>query len=127
MVQDFIDSGHMNKENKDQIKKTLLCQHRHNQAASGGMSRKKSTISDFFPIGNSRRQSAFNSDLIFHSENTSSSASRKNSSIQYSDMAIHKSKNEKCMSEANLENGVGFKIFMTFLKDAYKSLHKQSR
>ena len=63
MIQDFCDSGHMNKENREHVKRTLLSHHRHNQAFTGGLTRKKSTISEFFPQQHtscsSRRQSTF--------------------------------------------------------------------
>lgn len=73
-----------------------------------GLSRKKSTISEFFPLG-SRRQSTFTADNIntFNSENPSECTSRKNSSAQCSDLNINKSKSKKLsMSEFNLENKV---------------------
>lgn len=105
MVLDFIDSGHMNKENKELVKRTLLSHHRHNSIYnSSGLIRKKSTISEFFPLG-SRRQSTFTN--AFNSENTSTSNSRKNSSVQWSDLNINKAKNKKMsISEINLQNEV---------------------
>lgn len=100
MVRDFIDSGHMMKENREQVKRTLLTQHKHNQTFNGGaLSRKKSTISDFFPYG--RRQSTFTS-IDPNSGQGSSNASRKNSSVQFSDYNLNKH-NEKWTSEINLE------------------------
>lgn len=64
MIQDFCDSGHMNKENREQVKRTLLSHHRHNQSSlitggsGAGLQRKKSTISDLFNPS-SRRPSTF--------------------------------------------------------------------
>ncbi len=64
MIQDFCDSGHMNKENREQVKRTLLSHHRHNQSSlitggsGSGLQRKKSTISDLFNPS-SRRPSTF--------------------------------------------------------------------
>ncbi|CAF0718290.1 unnamed protein product [Brachionus calyciflorus] len=123
MVQNFIDSGHMNKENRDLVKRVLLSNHRHNSvyntnSITGGLTRKKSTISEFlqYPLS-SRRQSTFTADNInnFNSENTSVNNSRKNSSIQYSDLYINKHRNSTTttsspgnkklsISEYNLEN-----------------------
>ncbi len=109
MVRDFIDSGHMLKENREQIKRTLLTQHRHNQAFNGGaLNRKKSTISDFFPYG--RRQSTFTS-IDPNSGQASVNTSRKNSSVQCSDYNLNK-RNDKWTSEINLENEVYFKIII---------------
>ncbi len=83
IIQDFIDSGHMNKDNKFLVKRALLSNHRHEMTNSGGFMRKKSTISDFFP--GSRRPSSFNSEQVYQSENNSSTqASRKNSYAQFS-------------------------------------------
>jgi hypothetical protein len=108
MIQDFVDSGHMNKENKDQVRETLCSKHKHSQPFQGGLGRKKSTISDFFPIG-SRRASAFNSELGSNTDNTSSLTSRKNSSVHTSELNMNKAKAEKLsISEINLENGVSF-------------------
>ena len=101
MIQDFVDSGHMNKENKDQVKKTILSHHRHNQAFSGALSRKKSTMSEFFP--GSRRQSTFNSEHACNSEYTSTSTSRKNSSVQYSDLNLNKNKGENKLSQSEFD------------------------
>jgi hypothetical protein len=117
MVQDFINSGHLNKENRELIKRTLLSNHRRNNTFSmGGMSRKKSTISEFFPIG-SRRQSTFTADpTAFNSENASMGTSRKNSSVQFSESSnMEKNKNQKLsMSEFNLQNKVrmNFNVFL---------------
>ena len=81
MVQDFIDSGHMYKENKEKVKRALNSQHRH---VAASLTRKKSAIS--FQFSSSRRQSTFN-DLLYGSDNASSHFSRKNSStIQINDI-----------------------------------------
>ncbi len=102
MVRDFVDSGHMNKENREQVKRTLLTQHRHNQSFNGGaLTRKKSTISDFFPYG--RRQSTFTTNDP-NSGQTSQNASRKNSSVQCSEYNLSGKRQDKWSSEANLEN-----------------------
>ena len=120
MVRDFIDSGHMLKENREQIKRTLLTQHRHNQAFnSGALNRKKSTISDFFSYG--RRQSTFTS-IDPNSGQASVNTSRKNSSVQCSDYNLNK-RNDKWTSEINLENEViiGFNFFcMDLIKSILK-------
>lgn len=50
MIHDFVDSGHMNKENRELVKRTILSQHRHNNSLGNSGMRKKSTISDFFLI-----------------------------------------------------------------------------
>ncbi len=108
MIQDFIDSGHMNKENKDQLKKSLLSRHRSNRTTNNfgsgsGSMRKKSTLSEFFPYG-SRRQSTFTA-ADHASENLSGETSRKSSAIQLSDLNLNKAKNKKLsMSDANLLN-----------------------
>ena len=123
MIQDFCDSGHMNKENREQVKRTLLSHHRHNQAFTGGLTRKKSTISEFFPqqhaSSSSRRQSTFininghstsstannqeqsgllrfNSDL---SENNTTS--RKNSSFLNSDQNLNRNQNRTLKVKTN--------------------------
>lgn len=109
MIQDFIDSGHMNKENKYLVKRTLLSNHKHDSSNTGGFMRKKSTISDFFP--GSRRPSSFNSEQAYQSENNSSSVSRKNSSAQFSDTNSQREKKAANMdsklsnSEIHLERG----------------------
>lgn len=130
MIQDFIDSGHMNKENREMLKKTLLSRHRtsnnnNNNSSSStannpGSMRKKSTLSEFFPYG-SRRQSTFtsagdhqsqNSQKNMSSENASvMDVSRKSSGIQLNDLAVAfgvGNKNKKMMSrsDANLLNKV---------------------
>ena len=48
MVRDFVDSGHMNKESREQIKRTLMLKHRHNQLSGGnsGNSGKNSNSSE---------------------------------------------------------------------------------
>ena len=83
MIQDFCDSGHMNKENREHVRRTLMTsRHRHNSSIhhhhhhhhhhphshsthyngeGEGRERKKSTISDLF--SSSRRASAY-----FHKE-----------------------------------------------------------
>lgn len=97
LVEDFIDSGHLNKENRDQVKKVLLSNHSHNSifSSTAALTRKKSTISEFlpYPIG-SRRQSTFTNENHIHSESTS----RKNSSIQFSDFYINKYRNSTTAS-----------------------------
>jgi hypothetical protein len=113
MIRDFVDSGHMNKENKEQLKKTLLSRHRlarttNNYGSGGGgggsVIRKKSTISEFFPYG-SRRQSTFTSGEHGSDNFFSAEASRKSSAVQLSDLNLNKSKNKKLsMSDANLLN-----------------------
>lgn len=116
LVEDFTDSGHLNKENRELVKRVLLSNHRHNSmftsSLTGGLTRKKSTISEFlpYPLGN-RRQSTFTNENNIHSE----SPSRKNSSIQFSDLYINKHRNSTTtsnsptskklsISEYNLEN-----------------------
>ena len=115
MMQDLVDSGHMNKENREQLKSTLLSRRRstrnketqQNSGSSiGGAIRKKSTLSEFFPYG-SRRQSTFTTadHASVNSDNASINASRKSSAVQLSDLNISKSKNKKLsMSDANLLN-----------------------
>ena len=119
MIQDFIDSGHMNKENKYLVKRTLLSNHKHDSANTGGFMRKKSTISDFFP--GSRRPSSFNSEQAYQSENNSSSVSRKNSSAQFSDTNSQRERkanmdSKLSTSEVHLERGVS-KIGSNVFKD----------
>lgn len=110
MIHDFIDSGHMNKENRELIKRTLLNNHKRNNTFNmSGLTRKKSTISEFFPIG-SRRQSTFTAEPgMFNSENASTSTSRKNSSIQFGEFNIDKSKKQS-ISDFNLQNKVTFDL-----------------
>lgn len=98
MVQDFIDSGHMYKENREKIKNTMLTSHSH-YVSNSAMTRKKSSISLAF-TGN-RRQSTFN-DLL-----SSGSSSRKNSSSINELSNRVKSENKLLsISDINLENGV---------------------
>lgn len=92
IVHDFVDSGHMNKENREMMRRTLMSDHRAcNSFGVSGLTRKKSTMSEFFPppIG-SRRQSTFTGDVPTHysstnnnSENVSVNTSRKNSYAQF--------------------------------------------
>lgn len=99
LVEDFVGSGHLNKDNRDQVKKVLLSNHRHNSIflSNAAISRKKSTISEFlpYPIG-SRRQSTFTNENHIHSESTS----RKNSSTQFSDLYINKHRNSNTVSSS---------------------------
>lgn len=111
VIQDFIDSGHMNKENKTLVRRALLSSHRHDPTNSGGFIRKKSTISDFFP--GSRRPSSFNSEQVYHSENNSSSASRKNSYAQFSESSKRMDA-KLSASEVNLEKGVSLFFFIIY-------------
>ena len=98
MIQDFIDSGHMYKENREKFKQTMLTQHSHYMSTSA-MTRKKSSISLAF-TGN-RRQSTFN-DLL-----SSGNSSRKNSSSINELSNRVKSENKLLsISDINLENGV---------------------
>lgn len=133
IVHDFVDSGHLNKENRDIMKRTLMSEHRaasgHHLFSVSGLTRKKSTMSEFFPppIG-SRRQSTFTGDVPTHyssnnnnyinSEQASIStgvggvSSRKNSCAQFSGNGAggstgSESKSKKLsMSEFNLQNKV---------------------
>lgn len=93
IVHDFVDSGHLNKENREMMKRTLMSDHRTSNTtfSVSGLTRKKSTMSEFFPppIG-SRRQSTFTGDVPTHysstnnnSETMSVSTSRKNSYAQF--------------------------------------------
>ncbi len=102
MIQDFIDSGHMNKENRERLKTTLLSEHAH-EASNSALMRKKSSISLAF--SGSRRQSTFNdlSSAGVHRENKSISSS----TAQISEMEGHMPGEKKLfsVSDANLENG----------------------
>ena len=52
MIQDFIDSGHMNKENKYLVKRTLLSNHKHDSSNTGGFMRQEiDHIGLFSPAG----------------------------------------------------------------------------
>lgn len=106
MVQDFIDSGHMNKENKERLKRTLLSQHSHHISFSA-LVRKKSSISLAF--SGSRRQSTFN-DLLSNS-NTSDVVHKKNcySAVHINEMGMRVKSENKLLSisDANLENECG--------------------
>lgn len=103
IIQDFIDSGHMNKENKEQIKRVLLSPHRHNHSMSASGS-KKSTMSDLFNANqsgnNSRRTSANEPE-----NSTTGNISRKNSFINLSDHKFRKSV-KLSNSEIELDNKV---------------------
>jgi len=103
MIRDFVDSGHMTKENRENVKKTLLCNHNHYQASAAEPTiRKKSTISDFFPY-NSRRQSILtaNEQYLTADNFSSTCTSRKNSTAILNE--INKSKTEKTFSQAELD------------------------
>ena len=126
IVHDFVDSGHLNKENRDIMKRTLMSEHRTaNSFSVSGLTRKKSTMSEFFPppIG-SRRQSTFTGDVPTHysstnnSDNASTSTSRKNSYAQFGGSGGVDSKSSKdkklSMSEFNLQNKVLLAIHYFF-------------
>jgi hypothetical protein len=103
MIRDFVDSGHMTKENKENVKKTLLCNHNHYQATNTEpLIRKKSTISDFFPY-NSRRQSILtaNEQYLTADNFSSTCTSRKNSTAFLNE--LNKGKNEKAFSYADAD------------------------
>lgn len=151
IVHDFVDSGHMNKENREMMRRTLMSDHRTcNSFGVSGLTRKKSTMSEFFPppIG-SRRQSTFTGDVPTHysstnnnSENVSVNTSRKNSYAQFetggngpgtagggaannppsSSSSTSKTNKDKklSMSEFNLQNKVFFCFVFKGLNGAIK-------
>ena len=96
IIQDFIDSGHMNKENKEQIKSILLSPHRHTHTISNSASR-KSNMSDMLnSTSTSRRTSSNDQDL---------NESRKNSLISQEARVRNKSFKLN-MNEIDLESKV---------------------
>lgn len=138
IVHDFVDSGHMNKENRDLMKRTLMSEHRTTNSFSvTGLTRKKSTMSEFFPppIG-SRRQSTFTGDVPTHysstnnSDNASVTTSRKNSYAQFSGDESKKSgsssrEKKLSMSEFNLQNKVTWTQVSVFFKQVFSPINRQ--
>ena len=102
IIQDFADSGHMNKENKEQIKRVLLSPHRHCHSISSSGS-KRSNLSDMFS------QSQSSSASRRTSEQDHEHLSRKNSFIHFTHENRFRNKSVKLSSsEIDLENRVGF-------------------
>jgi len=95
IIQDFIDSGHMNKENKEQIKNILLSPHRHTHTISNSASR-KSMISDMLNSASTSRRTSNEQEII---------ESRKNSLISESRIKNNKSFKSN-MNEIDIESKV---------------------
>jgi hypothetical protein len=108
IIQDFADSGHMNKENKEQIKRVLLSPHRHCHTISSSGS-KRSNLSDMF----SQSQSSSNSRRTSANDQDHEHLSRKNSFIHFTHEHRFRNKSVKLSSsEIDLENRVGFKFLI---------------
>ena len=102
IIQDFIDSGHMNKENRDQIKKVLQSSHRHNHHSLSALSSKKSTMSDLFSANQSASGSRRTS--THEPDNSTGNISRKNSFINFSESSKFRKSVKASNSEIDLEN-----------------------
>ena len=117
IIQDFTDSGHMNKENKEQIKRILLSPHRHCHSITSSGS-KRSNLSDLF----NKSQSSSNSRRSSANDQDNGNLSRKSSFIHFTHEHRLKNKSFKLStSEIDLENRVGvfkcgdFKICLCFI------------
>jgi hypothetical protein len=110
MLQDFIDSGHLNKEHKDEMEYIFASQLIHHQSFNNALNRKKSAnpLSEFL---HNRKASSLNIDRIhsFHDGKMFSiSTTNSNKSLHKSQVEINMHENE------SHENKVCF--FFHFLK-----------
>jgi len=106
MIQDFINSGHMNKENRERLKALLLSEHAH-ELSNSALIRKKSSMSLAF--NGSRRQSTF-TDLMYSSSQRKKNISSSTAHISELDEKIINEKKMFSVSDASLEDGVCYDL-----------------